>query len=190
MRDPATDWAAVLEGLLAGDRIAFATLNRLVTTTLAQLRAWDFRDEWDDLRQEVLLALVASARAGRLREPAAIVGYVRVVTRNKFMDRLKRHLRHHEDAHLPWDDETAQVFEAREAYPALYDLGTAFQALSPDERRVLEGIFRTGSTYEEVSQETGIPLGTMKRRLRTALATLRRRMAGEAERSKPLGTGD
>ena len=37
-------------------------------------------------------------------------GYVRVVTRNKFVDRLKARLRHHEKETLPWDDETARAF--------------------------------------------------------------------------------
>jgi len=181
MAGAATDWTAVLAGLLASDRTAFAELNRLITTTLGQLRAWDFRDEWDDLRQEVLLALVASAQAGRLRDPNAIAGYVRIVTRNKFMDRLKRHLRHDEDAHLPWDDETASGLAVCEHDPAVHDLAPALAALSDDERRVVEGVFAAGRTYQEVSDDTGIPLGTMKRRLRTALATLRRRLAGAAE---------
>src|SRR5438132_1520228 len=61
------DWLAVLGRLLAGDRIAFLEVNRLVTGFLVQLRAYDFREEWDDLRQEVLLSVVANARAGRLR---------------------------------------------------------------------------------------------------------------------------
>ena len=63
------DWLAVLGRLLAGDRVAFLEVNRLVTGFLVQLRAYDFRDEWDDLRQEVLLSVVANARAGRLRDP-------------------------------------------------------------------------------------------------------------------------
>jgi RNA polymerase sigma-70 factor (ECF subfamily) len=181
MAGDAIDWTAVLDGLLASDRAAFAELNRLITTTLGQLRAWDFRDDWDDLRQEVLLALVASAKAGRLRDPRAVVGYVRIVTRNKFMDRLKRHLRHQEDAHLPWDEQTADGFAVAAHDPALHDLGAALGALSADERRVVEGVFADGKSYQEVSEATGIPLGTMKRRLRTALDTLRRRVAGTAE---------
>ena len=68
------DWLAVLDRLLAGDRVAFLEVNRLVTGFLVQLRAYDFREEWDDLRQEVLLSVVANARAGRLRDPKAFVG--------------------------------------------------------------------------------------------------------------------
>jgi DNA-directed RNA polymerase specialized sigma24 family protein len=46
---------------------------------------------------------------------------------------------------------------------------------------VLDGIYRQGKTYETVSAETGIPLGTMKRRLRDALMALRRRFADDRE---------
>ena len=72
------DWIAVVDRLVAGDRVAFATINRLISGFLTQLRAYDLRDEWDDLRQEVVLSVVANARAGRLRDPEAFLGYVRI----------------------------------------------------------------------------------------------------------------
>jgi len=183
MPEPPTDWMEVLDRLLAGDRLAFLQMNRLVSGFLAQVRAYDFRDEWDDLRQEVLLAVVENARAGRLRDPKALLGYVRVITRNKFIDRLKKHLRHHEKETLPWDDETARALH--EDGPGdvehLAALRAAVRDLPDEERRVLDGVYRGGQTYEEVSRSTGLPLGTMKRRLRTALATLRRRLGDEVE---------
>src|SRR5438093_9936405 len=95
------DWLAVLDRLLAGDRVAFLEVNRLVTGFLVQLRAYDFRDEWDDLRQEVLLSVVANARAGRLRDPQAFLGYVRIITRNKFVDRPQARPRPHDKDPLP-----------------------------------------------------------------------------------------
>jgi RNA polymerase sigma-70 factor (ECF subfamily) len=174
------DWPDVLDRLLAGDRAALARVNRLVTTELTRHRAYDFRDEWDDLRQEVLLAIVANAKAGRLRDAQAFVGYVRIVTRNKFIDRLKVKLRHHEHETLPWDEETARAATAPPADAPAMVLWAAARSLSADERRVLEGVYREGKTYEQVSRDTGIPLGTMKRRLRDALAALRKRFAGES----------
>jgi RNA polymerase sigma-70 factor (ECF subfamily) len=154
-------------------------VNRLVTGCLVQLRAYDFQDEWDDLRQEVMLAVIANARADRLRDPKAFVGYVRIITRNKLMDRLRQRLRHREKEALPWDDATvaAAAWPGLEAGSNRIALRDALAELSPDERRVVEGVYAEGRTYEEVSAETGIPLGTMKRRLREALQLLRRRVA-------------
>jgi len=178
MPGPARDWTEVVTRLLAGDRLAFLEVNRLVTGCLTQLRAYDFRDEWDDLRQEVVLAVLASARAGRLRDPQAFVGYVRIITRNKLMDRLKDRLQHHEKETLPWDDATAANVEDTGHDTAIDapTLRAAVAELPPEERRVLEGVYGQGRTYEEVAAATGIPLGTMKRRLRSALALLRERL--------------
>jgi RNA polymerase sigma-70 factor (ECF subfamily) len=184
MRGEAENWIAVLERLLAGDRVAFLKVNRLLTGILVQLRAYDFRDEWDDLRQEVLLSLVANARAGKLRDPQAFVGYVRIITRNKFIDRLKSQLRYREKERLPWDDETARLATAIKAGPGdgrsddvSKDVWAAVHDLPEEQQRVLHGIYRLGKTYQQVSDETGLPLGTMKRRLREALTTLRRQFS-------------
>ncbi len=172
------DWVAVLGRLLEGDRVAFLEVNRLVTGFLVQLRAYDFRDEWDDLRQEVLASVVANERAGRLRDPKAFLGYVRIITRNKFIDRLKARLRHHEKEALPWDEETARAVAApAERDGRVAELWRAVRDLPAEEQRVLDGVYRQGKTYEQVCSETGLPLGTMKRRLRDALLALRRRFA-------------
>jgi RNA polymerase sigma factor (sigma-70 family) len=171
----------LLDRLLAGDRLAFLEFSRLVSGFLAQLRAYDFRDEWDDLRQEVLASVLANAQAGRLREPEAFAGYVRIITRNKFIDRLKRQIRHHEKDALPWDDETARAVAAPLPDAEGAELWTAVAALAPEERAVVEGVYRHGRTYEEASRALGVPLGTLKRRLTQALLALRTRLAAEAD---------
>jgi RNA polymerase sigma-70 factor (ECF subfamily) len=173
------DWPAVVERLREGDRLAFLELNRLVTGFLAQLRAYDFREEWDDLRQEVVASVVANARAGRLRDPQAFVGYVKVITRNKFVDRLKRQLRHREKETLPWDEETARAVADDPDAPERRALWQAVSGLPEEHRQIVEGVYREGRTYEEVSAATGVPLGTLKRRLRESVALLRERLRDE-----------
>jgi RNA polymerase sigma-70 factor (ECF subfamily) len=182
MTRPRQDWLAVQERLLQGDRVAFFELNRLITGILVRLRAYDFRDEWDDLRQEVLMSVVANARRGRLRDPQAFVGYVRIITRNKFIDRLKLRLRRGEKTALPWDEETAWSTalagaDAGREDPA--EVWSEVRKLPEEQRRVVEGVYREGKTYQEVADATGIPLGTTKRRLRQAIEELRRRFGGE-----------
>lgn len=171
------DWSDVQERLLRGDRLAFLEVSRLISGVLAQLRAYDFRDEWEDLRQEVVLSLVANARAGRLRDPQAFVGYVRIITRNKFVDRLKQRMRRREDASEPWEEIAARLPVETDAALAA-DVRAALAALPADERRAVEGVYVEGRTYEEVAEVTGIPLGTLKRRLRDGLAALRARLGG------------
>ncbi len=175
------DWLGVQERLLRGDRRAFLELSRLTTGVLTQLRAYDFEQEWDDLRQEVAMAVIASARKGRLRDPQAFVGYVRIITRNKFVDRLKRRLRHHEKDALPWDEETAWAAARAGSGSEGEDSAEVWaevRKLPEEQRRVVEGVYIEGRTYQEVADATGIPLGTTKRRLRQALDELRRRLGG------------
>jgi len=172
------DWSGTLARLEAGDRTAFLRFQRLITGCLLELRAFDFEEEWDDLRQEVLAAVVANARAGRLRDPQAFAGYVRIITRNKFFDRLKRRLRA-EGEQLAWEEETARASTV--AAPALgpealRDLRQALAALPEEERRLVTGVYVEGLSYEEMSERSGVPLGTLKRRLREGLAALRVRL--------------
>ncbi|HEY2386800.1 MAG TPA: RNA polymerase sigma factor [Candidatus Binatia bacterium] len=176
------DWPATLDALLAGDRAAFMKLNRLVTGFLVRLRAYDFRDEWDDLRQEVILSVVESARAGRLRDTQAFLGYVRIITRNKFVDRVKTRVRRHEGETLPWEDALAAHATSDDHAADARELWLAVRDLPSEQQQVLDGVYRDGKTYEAVSAETGIPLGTMKRRLRDALMALRRRFGEDGER--------
>jgi len=180
MKDRPEDWIRILDRLLDGDHLAFLKLNGLISGYLTRLRAYDFQDEWDDLRQEIVLSIVENAQRGRLRDPRALLAYVRVITRNKFVDRLKLRLRRHEKETLPWGEELTQETLLQESRSPrderAADVWAAVGDLPVDEQRVFDGIYRQGKTYETVAAETGIPLGTMKRRLKTGLSTLRRRL--------------
>ena len=182
------DWLAVQERLKKGDRLALLELNRLITGVLAQLRAYDFREEWDDLRQEVAMAVIQNARRDRLRDPRAFVGYVRIIARNKLMDRIKQQMRRREHEVLAWDEESARSLaeSTAAAFSDPADDPWALVAELPEPGRSLViGIYREGRTYEEMAEHSGIPLGTLKRRLRQALEALRGRL-----RSDACGGGD
>lgn len=168
----ADDWAQVLDLLLAGDHLAFLKVNRLITGCLTQLRAYDRREEWDDLRQEVIIAVVESARAGRLRDPQRLVAYVRIVTRNKFFDRLSMAKRHKESRTVEWNENIAEQLE-QTSDGQLREVWQVVDKLPEQQRLVLQGIYREGQTYQQVASSTGIPLGTVKRRLREGLERIR-----------------
>ena len=51
--------------------------------------------------------------------------------------------------------------------------------LPEDTRQLIQGIYGEGKTYQEMSAETRIPLGTLKRRLREGLNLLRQRFGSE-----------
>ena len=54
------DWAAILGELLRGDRLALLRVAKLVNSFLVRWNAYHFREEWDDLTQEVISAAAIS----------------------------------------------------------------------------------------------------------------------------------
>jgi RNA polymerase sigma-70 factor (ECF subfamily) len=65
---------------------------------------------------------------------------------------------------------------ADEHDPRARDLWRAVGDLPEEEQRVIDEVYRQGKTYEQASASVGLPLGMMKRRLRTALMALRLRV--------------
>jgi len=177
MSAPQKDWAAVMDRLLEGDRLALLEVSRLINGFLTRWNAFDFRDEWDDLIQEVVLATGRALREGRIRDRAAIVGFLRTTTRFKFVDRLKVHLRCHEDETLPWEDVVESSLEpVSDDDPSgelQREMRRALDSLPEQKRRVVLAIHVEGKTYEEAARDTEIPLGSLKRYLRDGLAQLR-----------------
>lgn len=180
-RDP-QDWAEISERLLAGDPIALLKVSRLITGFLVQLRAYDFREEWPDLTQDVLLALLAALRNQQVRDPRAMVGYIRSITRNKFVNRLNLRLGRREDDALEWP-EAGQEWRRNPGWtPPQETVATVRELLAKlpsRQREVLLGVYGEGRTYQQVAEETRIPLGSLKRYLREGLATLRRELSQE-----------
>lgn len=175
------DWASTLDRLMQGDRAAFLDVADLITGFLTQWRAYDFRDEWDDLIQEVILATVQAARSGKLRNRAAVVGYFRTATRYKFVDWLRRR----RSAVLPPDDEPPQAalsWPPKEDAPeGAWEIWDAVGELPEEQREVVVAAYRDGMTHGEVARAVGIPQGSVSRLLREALGTLRGRLAEAGE---------
>jgi RNA polymerase sigma-70 factor (ECF subfamily) len=174
------NWAEISERLRAGDPAALLEVSRLITGFLAQLRAYDFREEWPDLTQEVLVALLAALRDEKVRDPEAMVGYIRSITRNKFVNRLNAHLGRRESDDLEWPRASRGWIEKPGGAPPQEKLATVRELLGklPEkQRKVIIGVYGWGRTYEQVAEETGIPLGSLKRYLREGLAAMRRELS-------------
>ena len=53
---------------------------------------------------------------------------------------------------------------------------TALATLTPEQRVLIEAAFFEGYTHSELATRFGVPLGTVKTRIRTGLAALRGRL--------------
>jgi len=178
-----TDWYEILEAALErSDRLALQRLMRLVNSFLARWNAYDFQDEWDDLIQEVLVAVAVALREGRIQERRATLGYIRSTARFKFVDRLKQQMRWRENERLPWeemvDEEEARLVDDTSRLDLQRDLSEALNRLPDKQREVVMGVHVQGKTYQQVAEETGIPLGSLKRNLHQGLRRLRESLAG------------
>jgi len=177
------DWLGVVKRVLDGDRAAYARLVRLVTGHLTGWRAYDFRADWDDMVQEVLVSTVEAYRAGRLPDSGALVAYVRQAARFKFIDRIRSLQRRGRPVELDEQRDAASDGPGLAWPPADRDSGRglelrvsvreAMAGLDEREREAVTWVYLRGHTYEEAAEATGIPLGTLKRALRTALVRLK-----------------
>jgi RNA polymerase sigma-70 factor (ECF subfamily) len=177
----APNWRSIVEQALAGDRAAYARLARLVTGHLAHWRAYDFRADWDDMVQDVLISVVRAHKDGRLDAPGAIQAYVRQAIRFKFIDCLRTSGRRTSvgdpverigrgDHGVHWPPSESVSAGAAELR---ISLARAVEALPERERLAIYEVHVRGRTYEEAAAATGIPLGSLKRALREGLARLR-----------------
>jgi RNA polymerase sigma factor (sigma-70 family) len=171
------DWAAILDRLIDGDRVALLKLTRLVNGFFARWNAYDFRDDWEDLIQEVLLAALRAQRDGRIDERDHVYGFLKTIARNKFVDRLKSHLRSPADKTLPWEEIVDGELDpgTMEPEPELaLDVEAALAALEDRRRRVVLAVYVEGKTHQQAVEATSVPLGTLRRDLREGLAQLQR----------------
>jgi len=179
------DWAGVVERLLAGDRASQLRIARLVTGFLARWGAYDFREEWPDLVQDVLLALVRAAREGRVEKPEAVIGYVRSIAHHKFMDRLRARVRHGGEESTPVEDALplpgCDRLRTGANQDVVTDVRRALERLPERKRRVIFAVYGEGKSYEQAAEETGTPLGSVKRYLREGMQALRKDFAVELE---------
>ena len=133
----------------------------------------------EDLTQEVMLTVWQ--RAGQFdRTRAALSTWVYTIARNKRIDALRRDRRPDYDLDDPAlvDDEAAprgdRFAEAEHARRAVM---RAVAKLPPEQEQLLR-IFFEDKSHSLIAGELGLPLGTVKSRLRLALVKLRHMLNG------------
>lgn len=174
------DWAEQLEALARGDTLALARIRRLVTGQLVRMRAYETREGWDDLAQEIIVRVWRSHRDGKIRDPRALPGFVRTLTRNAVIDAQRK-----KQPELGQEDDEVER-RAEESEPPL-DPGTqialrnALDRLPERHREVVERLYLKGLSYDETAAELDRPRGTVNRLQREAMQRLREILLPERE---------
>ncbi|MGY9049807.1 MAG: sigma-70 family RNA polymerase sigma factor [Rhodobacterales bacterium] len=107
---------------------------------------------------------------------ASVATWVFTIARNKKIDALRRQ-RRPEPEELTWGPESepdqADVLVLQEE---TQHLGAALATLPAKQRELIEKAYFGDLTHSEIAEQTGLPLGTIKSRIRLALERLRHSM--------------
>ena len=173
--------ADLLEAVAGGDRGAFATLFRRFAPRIRSymMRLGADPGTADELAQETML--IAWRRAVTFDRRQSSVGtWLFTIARNKRIDAIRRERRPDFDPNDP-----ALVPQAPEAADAAIDAAereervrAAMKTLPGEQIELLRLAFYDGLSHRDIADRTGLPLGTVKSRLRLAFGRMRRLVGG------------
>lgn len=162
-----------------------AALRRLVDKYKSRLMGLAFKTVYSkELAEEVVMdvfvrvwekAALFNADKGNLR------GWLFQMTRNRAIDYLRKSGRRVDDTAVGWTDVHENVIPAAgddpEKQAQKNDLAQVVQAalsqLSEDQQKVIGLAYYKGLSNSQIANETGIPLGTVKTRIRRGMLKLK-----------------
>jgi len=169
--------AALIEAIaLRRDRAAFADLFAYFGPRVKawMLRAGSNPTAAEELAQETMLAVWQKAR---LFDPARAGAstWIFTIARNLRIDSLRRE-RHPSELMLDTEDEAEGPMQADRVLAISQQetrIRSALTLLPPEQADVIRKAFFEDKVHAEIEKELGIPLGTVKSRLRLAMNRLR-----------------
>ena len=188
MTEKASELSSQLNALLVlvaerRDRLAFATLFEhfapRVKGYLLRLGATPGLAE--DLAQEAMLSIW---RKAILFDPAKASAstWIFTIARNLRIDAIRRERRPEYDptdpAFVPDEEPQADAQIMREDDDDR--IRAALATLPPEQAQVVQMSFFADKPHSQIAQELGLPLGTVKSRLRLAMARIRTAMGAES----------
>jgi RNA polymerase sigma-70 factor (ECF subfamily) len=152
--------------------IVFALARRIVTRP----------EDAEEVVQDVFVQVWRQA-ARYCDERASVAGWIVMLARTRAIDRFRARKARPDDERgappadglsLPsaGPDPEALALSAEN----VQQIKNAFTTLPDRERSLLEQAYYQGLSHSEIAAKTGLPLGTVKTRIRTAMETLRHRM--------------
>jgi len=170
-----TDWVNLVAQVRDhGDRAAFAALFRHFAPRVKGflMKSGASAALAEECAQDVMAVLWQKSH---LYDPAraSVATWVFTIARNRRIDALRK-ARRPEPEELSWGPEAepdqADVFEMQRESERL---GDAVARLPEKQRVLIERAFWGDLSHSEIASETGLPLGTIKSRIRLALERLR-----------------
>ena len=202
------DDTSLVAEVLGGDRDAFAILFQRYAPSVQRLctRLLGATGEAQDIAQEA--ALQAFLGLSHLREPARFAAWFHAIAANLARSALRRQREYSLQAlgkeimtGLVWSDSPPTLEEYLFEREMQETIVQALQDLSPAHRQAISGFYLQGYHYEELAEQLGIPVSTLKWRLFEGRKLLSTRLQPLAEtllypvesqrrKEKPMTTGD
>jgi len=134
----------------------------------------------EELAQEVMITVWRKAGLFDRRQ-ASVSTWIFRIARNRRIDAARRAKHANFDEHDPMfqpepetaPDEAVSTAEREESVRA------ALATLPPEQVELLKQAFYDGLSHREIAEKTGVPLGTVKSRIRLAFGKLRIRLGDE-----------
>jgi len=173
------NWADVLLAVAARDEIAF---GRFFDYFAPKIKAFSHRKQpgadlqAEDLVQEVMIKVWDKAHTFN-PQLASVSTWLFTMARNCQIDQFRReksHLFQSLDADDMWYEHETQPdpFQAFHQLRADTSVQESLKQLPKEQIEVLNKIYMQGRTQQETALEMGLPLGTVKSRVRLALKRL------------------
>jgi RNA polymerase sigma-70 factor, ECF subfamily len=173
------DWISMVRSIAAGDQVAlhliYERTYRIVFTLM--VRMTNNRETAEELTVDVFHDVW---RRASTYDPSngPVIGWIMNQARSRAIDRLRfeqRKKRVNDGSESPRIEDASMdphgVLHVEEQSRLLKN---ALDSLNPDERQAIEIAFFSELTYQEVAARLNQPLGTIKTRIRSGLAKLRR----------------
>lgn len=173
-----TDWAGNIRRIRdEQDEAAFAALFRHFAP---RVKAFLMKSGASaSLAEECMQETMASVwRKAHLFDPAraSAATWIFTIARNQRIDALRKQKRP-EPEDLPWGPEAEpDQDDVITLQQETERLGKAMEALPEKQRDLIERAYFGDLSHNQIAEETGLPLGTIKSRIRLALERLRHEM--------------
>lgn len=183
---PREDWVELIELTASGDRHAFA---RFFDATSSYVNGLALRIVGDaSAAEEVVMEVYVQVwqQAERYDETrGAPLSWLLNIARSRAIDRLRARSTREREIAESLEEEPVDLGASDPAEHALLAerrrcVREALAQLSKEERGVVELAYFQGRSHSEIALALGLPLGTVKTRLRLALLRLERHLAAHS----------
>jgi RNA polymerase sigma-70 factor (ECF subfamily) len=182
--DRAEDEGLMTAVALRADRDAFARLfSRYAPKVKAHLVARGApAGVADELTQDVMLVLWRKAALFDARK-GSLVAWLYTISRNTLLNHVRAAGRRDGDVDVPDPGDAPPTGEQEMLeLERRRGLAASVEKLPAEQREILHRAYWRGQTLQECAEEIQIPLGTVKTRVRLALARLRDLLGGRNEK--------